>query len=232
MPRLYQKQVAAIKDLYFHKIMLVSDIAKKLKLPYSTVYSYTRVIDRGFKSRKDHLDFLARKRGYESDADYRKHLILTSYESVTDYHNQHAISRGFSSCTDYKNYLARKNNFKNLSAYQEMLAKRAGFKSRHSYNEFLAIRRGFKSYKEYSDFHDKQKQQKQPYRELSDVIRTKLKELNKPQEWLASTLSVSKAAIYKYISARAIPRKGKRETLYQVLNIDGGNLESLIQQLA
>lgn len=232
MPRLDKKQIADIKDLYFHKIMLVSDVSRKLKLPYSTVYSHTRVIDRGFKSRKDHLEYLARKNGYESDADYKKHLILANgYESVTDYHNKLAINRGFPSSTYYKDHLARKNGFKNLSDYQEMLARRAGFKSRHRYNEFLAIRKGFKSYREYSEFLDKQREQKQPYIELSDIIKTKLKELNKTQQWLASMLDVSKAAIYKYVSARAIPRKDIRGLMYRTLNIDGDNLENLIAQL-
>ena len=165
MPKLDKKQIADIKDLYFHKIMLVSDIARKLKLPYSTVYSYTRVIDRGFKSGQDHLEYLARKRGYESDANYRKHLILISYESVTDYHNQLAINRGFSSRTKYRGYLAKKNGFKNLNSYHEMLVKKAGFKSRYRYNKFLAIKNGFESYKDYTTFLDKQREQKQPYKE-------------------------------------------------------------------
>lgn len=232
MPRLDKKQIADIKDLYFHKIMLVSDIARKLKIPYSTVYSYTKVIDRGFKSGQDHLEDLARKRGYESDADYRKHLILTNgYESVTDYHNQLAINKGFSSRTKYRDHLAKKNGFKDLNAYHEMLAKKNGFKSRYRYNEFLAIKNGFESYKDYTTFLDKQREQKQPYKELSDIIKTKLKELNKTQQWLASMLDVSKAAIYKYVSARAIPRKDIRRIMYRTLNIDGSNLESLIQQL-
>ena len=76
----------------------------------------------------------------------------------------------------------------------------------------------FESQTEYENYHARQR--KKNNKELSDLLRDKLKELDQNQTWLAKQLGVTRQAISLYFQGKSMPKGKRLDALLNVLNID------------
>lgn len=107
MPRKTPKEtIELIQSLHKEKLPL-PEIAKKVKVPYTTVLTYTRIIERGFSSPIKYRNYLAEKNGDKSFYERQKDL---------------ADERGDESKREYEKRLAEKNG-KKLYEHEKYLAK-------------------------------------------------------------------------------------------------------------
>ena len=100
------------------------------------------------------------------------------------------------------------------------------FKSRGEYEEHLARQRinpetgeQFKSLSERQDYLARQRKERRGNRELSDLIKTRLKELGKNQSWLAQQIGVSRKAVNFYAKGVSIPQGENLDKLLIALKI-------------
>lgn len=97
-----------MQDLYNNGSLSVAEVARRTKIPYSTVYFNTRILDRGFPSSKEYRECMADNAGFSSQSKYKEDL---------------AKRRGFESLSEYQEYLVNKRGFKSLTEYEQHLAK-------------------------------------------------------------------------------------------------------------
>jgi predicted DNA-binding protein YlxM (UPF0122 family) len=174
------KKIKQMEKL-FSKGLSVADIANKLNVPYSIVYYYTRVKQRGFSSLFDYQTYLAQRRGFK-----------TNYE--------------------YKAYLANKKKSVNNGKKQRL-------KLSPNYVEKASIRKRFSSKTEYEYFMMKRRKSQLINKELSLLLRRKLKELGKRPGWLAEQLGVGKIAVYDYMSGRTKPAYRLQKKFFKLLGL-------------
>jgi ribosome-binding protein aMBF1 (putative translation factor) len=164
MPRRIPDEEKRLMGELYAKTQSVAEVARRTNIPYSTVYGYTRVLERinpetgqpyksqtelenyrtrqrinpetgqPYKSRIEYLQHSARKRGFASLAECEKHRV---------------IKKGFASTTEYKKHLAIKKGFASRTEYEQHLAKKKGFASLRDYEKHLAKKRGFASLRDY-----------------------------------------------------------------------------------
>ncbi len=153
------------------------------------------------------------------------------FESRNAYHEHLAKQRGFESIAAYHEHLAKQRGFESYTAYQEHLAKQRGFESRNAYQEHLAKQRGFESLNAYQEHLAKQRADRKKNKELSDLIKGRLRELDRTQTWLAGELGVSKSMVSLYVQGKSIPRYENIRELLSVLEIKNlpRSLEELIE---
>jgi len=65
--------------------MKISEIVSELKVPYTTVYSHTRLRDRGFKTPVEYSNFLAKEKGDSSAKERRINLLRERGLDETSY---------------------------------------------------------------------------------------------------------------------------------------------------
>ena len=136
--------------------------------------------------------------------------------------------RGFASYLKYQEHLAKERGFASYSKYQEHWAKERGFASHSEYQKHSAKERGFASLGEYQDHLAKQRQQQPINQTLSDLIKTRLAELDRTQRWLAKQLGITEGAISRYISGRTTPRRSLQERLFETLELSYQTLDDLL----
>src|SRR3989338_1334695 len=61
--------ISLIRQLYSEGIPVLK-IARRANVSYPTAYCHTRAVERGFNSRKEYEDYLARQRGFKSKSQY------------------------------------------------------------------------------------------------------------------------------------------------------------------
>lgn len=81
MAELSKEQEQKIDNLYEQGIT-VYRIVKQMNLPYSTVYTRTRLKERGFKGVTNYLKFRAKKKGYKNPHEYHKALLKKNYKQT------------------------------------------------------------------------------------------------------------------------------------------------------
>jgi len=124
MPKRISEEIINLIERLYRDNVSYTEIAKTAGVSIGTVYSYTKIRERGFKSSSDYREYLARERGFKSLSEYQEHLARErGFKSLSEYQEHLARERGFKSSSDYREYLARERGFKSLSEYQEHLAR-------------------------------------------------------------------------------------------------------------
>ena len=166
------------------------EIARQTGVKYDTVYRQTRGIEK------------IRKNGFKSLHEYQKHLARKRVNPET--------GELFKSRTEYFEYLARKNGFKSLHEYQKHLVRKRvnpetgePFESLYKYQEHLA----------------RQRSEKKENIEFGNLVRTRLRDLDKTKSWLAEQLEVSSSAVSFYANGRSRPRGENLNRLLLTLEI-------------
>ena len=75
----------------------------------------------------------------------------------------------------------------------------------------------------------RQRQERPENQRLSDLIKKRLKELGKNQDWLSRQIDVSRAAVSKYIQGEYTPDTKILERLYSVLEVPYKTLDDLLE---
>nr|MBI4156466.1 helix-turn-helix domain-containing protein [Candidatus Woesearchaeota archaeon] len=132
-----------------------------------------------------------------------------------------ALSQGYASQREYVNYQIRQKinpetgkKYASRSEYDEDLAKRRGFKSKSKYQEYLA----------------KIKQNKKQNKELSDLIREKLKKTGKDQKDLAEEIGVSRQMVSIYLQGKSIPKNDILKKLSKAIEVPYKILEDILEE--
>lgn len=81
MVKLSDEQKQDITELYKQGVT-VYGIVKQMNLPYSAVYTHTRLKERGFDSVTDYLKFLAKEKSYKNPHEYHKALLIENYKQT------------------------------------------------------------------------------------------------------------------------------------------------------
>jgi len=137
--------------------------------------------------------------------------------------------RGIGLAGEYYEYLARERGFNSVREYYKDWFEKRGFRSARGYYEHLARERGFNSVREYKEYLDKIKQRKAKNQELSDLIKKRLKEIGKNQNWLANELGVTRQAVSLYALGKSIPSDDLLKELYLAIKIPDQTLDSLLE---
>ena len=85
--------------------------------------------------------------------------------------------------------------------------------------------KSFSSLEDLRDYNARQRVNKN--KELSDLVKSRLKKLGKNQSWLAEKLGVSRRIISFYCQGRSMPKKEKLDALLKILNLERAKPESL-----
>jgi transcriptional regulator with XRE-family HTH domain len=112
------KKIKQMEKL-FSKGLSISEIARRMKMAASSIYTYTRAKQRGFSSVFDYQTYLAHKKGFKTNHEYKMYLA----------NRKKSIKSG------------SKKKLKLSSNYIENIALRKGFSSKSEYEYFLMKRR-------------------------------------------------------------------------------------------
>ena len=132
----------------------------------------------------------------------------------------------------------RENGFKSYTEYQKHLARKNGFKSPYEYHKHLARKRvnpetgePFKSYSEYNKHLARKRSEKEDSIEFGNLVRTRLRDLDRTQSWLSEQVKVSGATISFYANGKLIPQGENLNRLLLTLEIKDlpKGLENLVQ---
>ena len=124
-----------------------------------------------------------------------------------------AFKRGFNSLIDYQQYLLKNRGYSSYQDYKKDWAKSKGYSSESGYNRDQR----------------KNRQQRAEYKELSDLIKNKLKELGKSQNWLAKELCITKQAVSQYVHGESFPKEEIQEKLDRILLMSKDDLERRVE---
>jgi len=111
--------------------------------------------------------------------------------------------------------IARKTNVPYMSTWLYL----RGFESFREYKEDLAKQRGHESRGSYEGYLARQRQKGQKNKELSDLIKRRLEELERNQSWLSGRMGVSRETVSKYFHGEIIPNKERLGDLYMALGL-------------
>lgn len=180
--------------------MKLRAIARQTGVSHSSVYGLTRAVQRGF----------------ESDAEYRRHCVE---------------NRGFGSVGQYREWLAKRRGFDSIAEYNEHWAGLRGFSSYVEYQRSLALRRGFTSRYEYHAHLVDQRKKRIENRAMAEWIRVRLTELGMNQSRLAQGLGVSRQTVSRYARGESIPRGARLERLLEALCAGDPSCRDAIQEV-
>ena len=105
-----------------------------------------------------------------------------------------------------------------------------GFKSYHEYNKYLAEKKGL-TLSEYQEGLAKARQKKPINRELSDLIKERLKELGKTRIQLAEEIEISRVSVDNYAKGRSIPNEKNLEKLFNALDLSFETSDYFVNKL-
>ena len=155
--------------------------------------------------------------------------VSVSFGSAYGY--TRAKERGFASPNDYKSFLAKRMGFNSYGEYRESLAHKNGFKSERDYRNFLFRQRGFRSSGEYLKFIANRRKAAPLNAKFSDLIKRRLKEVEKTQKWLSEQIGVTKRSVEGYVSGEHLPEESVQERIFLVLGLSYKNLKDLEKRL-
>ena len=108
------------------------------------------------------------------------------------------------------------------------------FESNTAYRKYLAKQiinpetgKEFESRTQYEEYLAKQRKERKENRELSDLVKTGLKELGKTQSWLSEQLGVSILMVNNYAQGKSVPKRERLEKLRSILNYNRNKGKSL-----
>jgi len=116
-------------------------------------------------------------------------------------------------------------------SYQLSLAIKNGFGTVKEYKDHLAKKGGYGSYNEYLIHLEELRQNRQLNQKLSYVIKKRLKELDKPQKWLARKIGITPSSVSKYVTGKTVPRMDNQNKLFQALGVPYQTLDDLVNDL-
>ena len=202
--RITDEDKERIREL-MQKGLNASNIARELGLKYQTAYFYVKTFELRFPSLGEYFNYLAREKGFGSYSEYQEHLAKQRTNPET--------REKFKSITEYQKHLVKQRGYASFLEYQEEFAKRKSFSSISKYNRHMA----------------EQRQQKPEYKELINLIKSKLKELGKSQNWLAKELCITKQAVSQYVHGESFPKEEIQEKLDRILLMSKDNLEGRVE---
>ena len=99
MRKLDKKKEREIIELYNHgKHLTLIETSRQMQVPYSVVYTCTRLKERGFNSISKYLNFRAEEKGYKNAYEYDKDRIKEKYsQTLHQRKNDLATQLGFES---------------------------------------------------------------------------------------------------------------------------------------
>ena len=105
-----------------------------------------------------------------------------------------------------------------------------GFESPTEYRKHLARKNGFKSHNEYLKYLARQRSEKKENIEFGNLVRTRLRDLDRNQSWLAEQLGVSDAVVSFYANGKSRPKGENLNRLLLTLEIQNipKGLENLV----
>ena len=138
--------------------------------------------------------------------------------------------------------IARQTGVKYHTVYRQTRwiekIRKNGFKSLHEYQKHLARKRvnpetgePFESLYKYQEHLARQRSEKKENIEFGNLVRTRLRDLDKTKSWLAEQLGVSSSAVSFYANGRSRPRGENLNRLLLTLEIKDlpKGLENLVQ---
>ena len=135
-----------------------------------------------------------------------------------------ASQNGFSSTQDYLDHLTQKGKEAD-SKYKKHLLR---IHNRREYKKLLAEEKGYISDYAYKKRCLEQRTQRKENRELSDLIKTQLKQLGKTKIWLAREVGISKVMVHNYCSGRNMPSPHRMKQLFEILQLPYTCLEQIL----
>ncbi len=113
------------------------------------------------------------------------------------------------------------------SIYGLTRLKEKGYQSCSQYLEYLAHQKGYKTRGDYQKELAKKRKDNPKNKELSDLIRRRLKELKKSRKELAEEIKISERSIDNYLSSHSIPSPRNLKKLFQALKLPYRTLNDL-----
>jgi len=194
------------------------EIARQTGASYSFVHGFVRAKKEGFASPEDYKKHLAKKEGFASVKKYKEHLARQRINPETG--KLHA------SLYDY-------NKYRDTQRINPETGK--PFASSRECNEYLARQRinpetgkPFASSTDYKKYQDKLGQERPENKKLACLIKRRLEELGKSQVWLSKKLGVKKQAVFRYIQGNS-PRSELLGKLFSVLKVPYKTLDDLLE---
>ena len=123
----------------------------------------------------------------------------------------------FKSQTEYLTHLARQRINPETGEQFKSQSERLDYLARQRINPETGEQ--FKSQTEYLEYLVRQRKERKRNRELSDLVKTRLRKLGKTQSWLAQQLGVSKQAVNSYANSVSIPQGENLNKLFVALEI-------------
>ena len=200
--------------------------------PFTSYYEYEKYLvkQKGFESPGQYRNYLARQKGFESYVKYQEHLARQKgFASRTEYQEHLLKQKGFKSQYEYKEYLARQKGFESYAKYQEHLLKQRGFASQYEYQEHLAKQKGFESCPQYRAHLLKEYQKNPKNQKLANLIRQRLNDLEKSQNWLSRQFGDPRPNISRYVNAKHFPSGETLQKLCSFLDIPQKTLDDLLE---
>ena len=137
---------------------------------------------------------------------------------------------GLDSIKEYHKHLIQQRGFKNQSEYQEDLAKRNGFESYSKYREYSVQKRGFKNLTAYKNSLNQKRSERKSNKELSNLIKNRLKYLEKSQNQFAKEIGKTRQAVSLYIHGKILPSRKIREKISRALEVNSNSLEEILDE--
>jgi len=221
-----------LEELYEDELT-VTEVARIARLPYSTVYSYTKVRQRVNPETGQTFGSLN---------EYREHLAIQKINPET--------GKKFGSLNEYHKYMARQRvnpetgkKFGSRAEYEEYTTRQRvnpetgkKFGSLSEYQKHLAIQKinpetgqTFGSFNEYHEYMARQRVKKPENQITSQYIKTRLEGIGMTQSWLAEQLEISKNTVSRYANGLITPRKNLQKKLFEALDSPYKSIDELVQ---
>ena len=203
--------------------MSPKEIARRIGVPYSSVYGMTRARQRTnpetgkpFESRGEYAAYQARQRTNPKTG--------KPFESLGEYAAYQARQRTnpetgkpFESRGEYEAYQARQRTNPETGKPFESRGELQAYQARQRTNPETG--KPFESLGELQAYQARQRSKKERNRELSDFVKKRLKWMGLNQSWLAEEMDVSREAVRLYVTGKSIPRGENLRKLLLALDV-------------
>jgi len=124
----------------------------------------------------------------------------------------------------YREKWAKEKGFSSFRDYQKRWANGKGHKSYSGYLESWAREKGYTSYNDYVNEMASKRKEMPENKNLSSLIKIRLKELGENQTWLAQHLGCTRQAVSLYALGKNCPKMPMLKKIYFVLDVPLGKL--------
>ncbi|MBI2151197.1 hypothetical protein HYU21_00535 [Candidatus Woesearchaeota archaeon] len=120
--KISEETVQLIQELYAQDLS-TAEIAKIADVSKTTVYTHTKLKERGFASGTEYKLYLAQMNGFFSISESETYLVQErGFSTRTEYESNLVKTMGFASYADYKEHLAHEKGFASITEYHTYLA--------------------------------------------------------------------------------------------------------------